>query len=207
MCLIQLNENQSKAIKTYVHSSNDDSFALASTNISLNQSEFTFQLNGVLRANLGLGIETNNYLKILDSAFQNHTIDNDLTVYRAFNYLEMIRYINNGNYLDLGYMSTSKSTFSIQSFFETPTFGYAPAFLKIFIPAGSSVLDLNIIEGFDNNTYEDEVLLRRKSFFEILSLDEVTTVSLENQIGKEIQTDFPNIFSLSLRFLRYFPLD
>lgn len=206
MCRIQLQEEENKAVKAYVHSSIEEFSEVSNIeNITLGHSAFTFQLNAALRANLQLNNETNNYITQLDNAFQNHQIVDDIIVYRACNYLEMFRYIRGTDYIDLGYMSTSKLISSIHSFFEKPAIGYYPAFLTITIPRGSNALDLDKINDFDNTTYENEVLLKRKSCFEILIHKQVSTATLQDCIGVETQQDFETIYVLELRFIKYLP--
>lgn len=201
---ILLTENQRKAVEAYVISSNDIFSEITGTNgIALSQEGFTFQLNSLLRAGIAVNNRTMNYCEYLDSAFNSFGLTEDITVFRACNYQEMLRYIQSNKYFDPGYMSTSKSTSSVHRFFETPKLGYYPAFLTIKIPSGSNVLDLNNIQQFENNTYEDEVLLKRKSLFQIISTNEMTTQELEDKIGREIQDHFKSIFSLSLQFERY----
>lgn len=206
MCRIQLQEEENKAVKAYAHSSIEEFSEISNIeNITLAPTGFTFQLNAALRANLQLSNETIGYITQLDHAFQNHQIAEDIIVYRACNYLEMFRYINGTSYIDLGYMSTSKLTSSIYNFFEKPKIGYQPAFLTIIIPAGSNVLDLDKINDFDNTTYENEILLKRKSVFDILFHTKVSTETLQDVIGIEVQQDFDALYVLELRFRNYLP--
>lgn len=201
---ILLPEYQRKAVEAYVISSNDIFSEITDTNsIALSKEGFTFQLNSLLRAGLAGNKSTMSYCEYLDDAFNGHNLTEGITVFRACNYQEMLRYIQNNRYFDPGYMSTSKSTSSVQRFFETPKLGYYPAFLTIEIPSGSNVLDLNNIQQFDNNTYEDEVLLKRKSLFKIVTNKKIPTQELEDKIGREIQNNFESIFSLSLQLEKY----
>jgi hypothetical protein len=200
-----MQETQKSAIETYVHSSVEEFTLLSKVDqIGLDNTAFTFQLNSALRAGIALNKETNNFCNLLDSSFNNdYVTTEDFIVYRAFNYKEMLRYIQGGTYIDLGYMSTSKSTQPVQSFFESPKIGYFPAFLKITIPASSIVLDLDNIEGFDNTTYEEEILIRRNSLFEIVSCEEVNSREFIKQIGLEVSEIYERIMVIELRFLNY----
>jgi hypothetical protein len=168
----------------------------------LSTTGFTFQLNSILRANLALG-NIDPYLRELDSAFNGNTTTEPLIVYRAFNYQEMLRYISDDRYVDLGYISTSKNIDSTHSFYQKPTLGYVPAFITITIPVGSNVLEVDEIIGFDNTTYESEILIKRKSIFNIITNELLPTKGLENSIGKETVEDFNVIRVLTMEFVNY----
>lgn len=202
---ITLNQNQNQAVQSYVKSNpsfltrnvENDMFELSTTG-------FTFQLNAILRANLTLG-NLNPYLEELDGAFNRNITTELIIVYRAFNYLEMLRYISNDTYIDLGYMSTSKNIDSIHRFFQSPTLGYLPAFITISIPKESNVLEVDEIIDFDNTTYESEVLIKRKSMFKIISDEVKSTKGMEDSIGVDTVADFDQIRILTMDFIKYLP--
>ena len=204
MAKIRLQINQKSAVEAYLLSSIEE-FSKLSKNehIILNKSGFSFQLNGALRAGLLLNQGSNEFCKMLDSAFNSYTTSENITVYRVCNYKEMLRYIENNKYFDLGYMSTSKSTQPILRFFENPKIGYSPAFLTISIPAGSNILILDYIEDLDNTTYEEEILIKRNSMFEIISRDEIESKEIEEHIGAEICDMYNKITRIELKFLTY----
>src|SRR5579862_5858667 len=158
-----LTDNQKLFLQSYVNCSVDNlNPDQTFTTINLIATTgFTFQLNASLRANLQMSGNVIRFLEELDGAFNECETDQDLIVYRVCNYREMLRYLNQNTYLDLGYMSTSKSVGVTERFYQDPSFGYEPAFIKINISAGKKVLELGDIENFDNDTYEDEVLIKR----------------------------------------------
>ncbi|MEW5677555.1 ADP-ribosyltransferase [Flavobacterium enshiense] len=200
---ININPEQIIAIKVYVNSSTDsftEEEKIEAFDLSTNG--FTFQLNAILRANLNLSSKVNKYLSTLDSAFSNQQTTVQQTVYRGCNYQEMLRYLMNGHYLDLGYMSTSKSADSTEKFFQTQNIGYKPAFLKIHIPSQSNVLDLEMINDFDNSTYEDEILFKRKSLFEVIENRTVGLNYLLEEFDFKLNQDYDEIQFLELRYSR-----
>jgi hypothetical protein len=204
MTNIKLQDNQKSAIETYVHSSIEEFSKLSKIDhIVLDKTGFTFQINGVLRAGLSLAKESEDFCLLLDSAFGDYTTTEDIIVFRASNYKEMLRYIEGDRYFDLGYMSTSKSTESIQRFFENPKIGYSPVFLKITIPSGSNVLDLNSIVDFNNTTYEQEILIKRNSIFKIISLKEIESNEIQEYIGLEVCETLKKITTMELIFVKY----
>lgn len=203
---MNITADQIKAIQAYVDCSVDGLIDFETTKaLNLSTTGFSFQLNGILRANLLLTPEINLYLTQIDSAFDNHSITESLTVYRVCNYQEMIRYLTNDKYFDFGYMSTSKVAETTQQFYQGPNLGYLPAFIKFEIPPTSKVLDLENINGYDNTTYEGEVLIKRKSQFDVICNEEVeTTDNLLEIIGRQTQVDFKTMRFLELKFIKYF---
>lgn len=200
---ININPEQITAIKAYVSSSTDSFIEEEKIEtFDLPSNSFTFQLNAILRANLNLSPKVNKYLSTLDSAFLNQQTGDEQTVYRGCNYQEMLRYLMNGHYLDLGYMSSSKSTDGTERFFETQKIGYKPAFLKIHIPPQSNVLDLEMINDFDNSTYEGEILFKRKSYFEVIEDRTVGLNYLLDEFDFDLNIDCDEIQFLELRYLR-----
>jgi len=164
--MTKISDAQIRKVEAYINNSQDALTASERVdNLHVPAMHFTVEINNLLRANI---TPTNAipFLQELDAAFVDKT-NTDQTVYRCFNYLEMVRYINDGTYIDFGYMSTSRKKETAITFAYKPQLGYSPAFLKIKIPAGSNVLDLNLIEGLDNTTYEQEVLIKRGSKFKI----------------------------------------
>lgn len=198
MCIIELSDEQKNSVEAYVRSNTENI-----DSINLPVRGFTFQLNTLLRANLDLGNQMNQFINSLDSAFANSSIQENITVYRVCNYLEMIRYIQGTNFVDFGYMSTARGIGTTHRFYQQPAYGYYPAFITINIPANSNVLDLDRIAGFDNTTYESEILIKRKSLFEITTNQIVATETLLETIGMEAQCDFQEIRVLEMNFIRY----
>ncbi len=200
---INLNPNQNQAVQSYVRSS--PSFLTRSNEnevFELSTIGFTYQLNSILRANLEFR-NIGPYLRELDSAFNENITTEPITVYRACNYQEMLRYISTHSYVDLGYMSTSKNIESTHGFLQQPMLGSFPAFITITIPAGSNVLEVDEIIDFDNTTYENEVLIKRKSRFNIIQNELVTTNGLEDLIGRENVENFDTIRVLNMEFAGY----
>lgn len=114
----------------------------------------------------------------------------------------MLRFLTDKSYIDYGYMSTSKEMETTQGFYQGINFGYSPALLRIKIPKESRVLDLDKINGFENTTYESEILIKRKARFEVIS-NELITDNLENLMGKLVSQDFDNLRVLGLTFVGY----
>jgi hypothetical protein len=149
---------------------------------SVRHTEFATQLNRILRAELDTEI-LKDYLTDFDKLFESNGIEETLIVYRACNYLDMLPRLIDKKYSDLGYMSTSKELTCIHQFYSTCSNGYMPACLFITLPKGAKILKMDDINHIHNNTYEREVLIRRKSVFNIESNDEVST-GLRNYMGE-----------------------
>ena len=203
MSHIKLTQNQRKKIGAYVYSNQD---LLPQKKVlktfELNTTPFTIQLNSILRANLAT-VNIEKFLNDFDNAFNQYQTTEPITVYRVFNYQEMLRYLMNNSYLDLGYMSTSKDIENTQRFYEKPKVGYFPAFLTINIPVGTNILVLDNIYNFDNVTYENEILIKRKACFDVIIDKEIESNGLEEIIGKININFFQTIRVLELNFVRY----
>lgn len=207
MSKVVLNEKQKARIDDYVRNTKDLTNQDRISDITVKIDKFAFNINAILRAGIKtIGLEEQ--LVDLDQAFDNCQIDEDLEVYRFFNYKEMYRYISDDDkfYFEKGYMSTSTDAEVTHRFFEESTLGYFPVFLKIFIPKGSNVLILDNIEGHDNSTYENEVLIRRNAIFEIISNKEEWTSDITDTVGKEITLHYQKIRVIEMEFKRYLPI-
>lgn len=201
---IELTTSQLRAIKSYVLSSTEHLIVEEKIlNLEVSTIAFTFQLNGILRANLQLAKNTQVFIDQLDSSFNHHHISEKKIVYRVCNYQEMLKTLTECKYLDYGYMSSSENINDTQKFYQNPTFGYLPALLTIHIPQGAEVLDLNNIKDFDNNTYEHEILFKRNSLFNVVKNQLVATATLEEIVGKETKSSFESIRVIELNFERY----
>lgn len=201
---IELQPSQLRAIKSYVQSSSEIlSIEEKIEEIELSTQGFTFQLNGILRANLQLVKNSKTLVECLDTCFAENRINQDLVVYRVCNYREMLKTFRDGRYIDYGYMSTSKNISDTQKFYQDPSFDYEPAFLTISIPTGSEVLDVDIIKDFDNNTYEGEILFKRQSLFSVNINTELPTTDLSEIMGRENILKFNSLRIIELNFERY----
>jgi hypothetical protein len=100
-------------------------------------------------------------------------------------------------------MSTTIEPENTQGFYQNQTFGYFPAFLKINIPIGTNVLPLDSIANYQNNTYENEILIKRKAIFQVLDNREIETNTNEELFGKENIEQIPRIRILEMNFIRY----
>jgi len=201
---IELQPSQLRAIKSYVQSSSEIlSKEEKIEEIEVSTQGFTFQLNGILRANLKLVKNSNTLVECLDTCFAENRTDKDLLVYRVCNYREMLKTLREDKYIDYGYMSTSKNIGDTQKFYQDPYFEYEPAFLTISIPKGSEVLDVDNIIDFDNNTYEGEILFKRKSLFTVKINTELPTATLGEIMGRETILKFNFLRVIELSFDRY----
>ncbi len=151
----------------------------------------------MLRSSIELTSIITEYIGILDSCFHKQQADKFMSVYRMCNYREMSRSIINGKYLDRGYLSSSTSIDELRKFVDGKKDTYEPALLKINIPLGTCVLDIERIVELDSD--EKEILFKRNSQFEInknlenskfesLSLDPIWSDELEN--FRFIEMDF-----------------
>lgn len=201
--MIELENRQIQLVKAYVSSSQNElteNLRLASFELSTNH--FTYQLNSILRASLETeNIE--NLLTELDNAFTNYQTEEEFTVYRVCNYKEMLRYLESDRYFDLGYMSTSTNIENTQAFYQNLSYGYFPALLRINIPIGTNVLLLDNIDNFENNTYESEVLIKRKAIFDVVSNTRIETRDYEDWISRENIEEHQFINYIEMNFNRY----
>lgn len=204
---IKLQPSQLRAIKSYVQSSPEMlSLEEKIEEIQASTQGFTFQLNGILRANLQLVKNSKALVERLDTCFAENRIKKDLVVYRVCNYREMLKTLRGNKYVDNGYMSTSKNITDTQKFYQNPSYEYEPAFLTISIPEGSEVLDLEDIKGFDNDTSEGEILFRRKSLFTVKINAELPTADQYEIMGRENISKFELYRVIELAFDRYLAL-
>lgn len=204
---IELQPSQLRAVKSYVQSSPEMlSIEEKIEEIQASAQGFTFQLNGILRANLQLVKNSKTLVECLDTCFAGNRINTDLIVYRVCNYREMLKTLRGDNYIDIGYMSTSKNISDTQKFYQNPSFDYEPAFLTINIPAGSEVLNVDDIKDFDNSTYEGEILFRRKSLFTVKINTELPTADQSEIMGRQTILKFKSFRVIELKFDRYLTL-
>lgn len=200
---INITASQKRKLGTYVNNSQNslpENEKLLTFEVKTDP--FTFQLNSILRAKL----ETENlgeFLADLDDTFNQYKTPNAITVYRAFNYQEMLRNLYNNIYIEFGYMSTSENIATIGRFFENRLLGYFPAFLTINIPKDTNILVLDNINDFENTAYEKEILIKRKAKFVVLTNVEIESQSLDNSISKYHLLNIPKIRKLELNFVEY----
>ncbi len=167
----------------------------------VNPTEFAFQVNNFLRANLATPA-MEKYLEDLDELCQTDVIYEKLTVHRACNYLEMLPTMMCGNYLDRGYMSTSLDKKVIMHFFNGNGY-YIPAYIQIDLPEGAQVLFLDGIRDLSNHTYEKEVLIRRRAAFKI---EEEEKLIKGGEVPAEfrcIVDHYKEMYLIKLRFIQY----
>lgn len=203
--MINLQPEQLRAIKAYVHSSTD-SLTQDEKIIErvINPSMFTYNLNVHLRSGRSLANEVNDFAQRLDKAFTDVSTDDDLTLYRTFNYKEMEANIIDETYKDYGYMSTTSDTEVANSFFYRIESNYFPAFLELIFPKGCSILPLENIVDFDNHTYEAESLVKRNSEWEVISNKIVPAKPTMNLATWHFCKQPKEIRLLKLRFNQYF---
>jgi hypothetical protein len=202
MCNINLAPIQKSTVQSYVNSSPNPFTVTNIESINLSVQGFTFQFNGALRANLEID-NMSSFIRELDNAFIQSQLLHPITVYRVCNYQEMLWTLNNNKYIDYGYMSTSKSSVTVQRFFEDPKYGYFPALLTIKIPKGANVIEIDKIIDFENTTYEDEVLIKRRAKFDVISNEDIPTKNLEKRIGKSMVEKYESIRILEMNFIEY----
>ena len=201
---IELQPAQLRAIKSYVLSSQDHLLPDESmANIEVSTTGLTFSLNGILRAQLQLTNNSKALVDRIDECFTDHKIGEEQIVYRVCNYREMMKTLRDNNYIDYGYMSTSKNIDDTQRFYQNASFVYQPAFITITIPFDSEVIDLECIDGFENDTYEGEILFKREALFTVLTDIELPTRGLEDIMGREMTTLHDTLRVLELQFVRY----